>query len=32
MSYGMLMAVDGVDGNPVFLGPQGDIEPGSAVR
>lgn len=32
MSHGMLMAVDGVDGNPVFLGPQGDIEPGSRVR
>lgn len=32
MSYGMLMAVDGVDGNPVFLGPQGDIEPGAKVR
>ncbi len=31
-SYGMLMAVDGIDGNPVFLGPQGDIEPGSRVR
>jgi tRNA-binding EMAP/Myf-like protein len=32
MSYGMLMAVDGIDGSPVFLGPQGDIEPGSSVR
>lgn len=32
MSHGMLMAVDGVDGNPVFLGPQGDVEPGSKVR
>lgn len=31
-SYGMLMAVDGVDGNPVFLGPQGDINPGSKIR
>ncbi len=32
MSHGMLMAVDGVDGNPVFLGPQGEISPGSQVR
>jgi len=32
MSHGMLMAVDGVDGNPVFLGPQGKVEPGSRVR
>jgi len=32
MSHGMLMAVDGIDGNPVFLGPQGDIEPGAKVR
>jgi tRNA-binding EMAP/Myf-like protein len=32
MSHGMLMAVDGSDGTPVFLGPQGNIEPGSRVR
>lgn len=32
MSHGMLMAVDGIDGNPVFLGPQGDIEPGTKIR
>jgi len=32
MSHGMLMAVDGKDGNPVFLGPQGDIEPGAKIR
>lgn len=32
MSHGMLMAVDGIDGKPVFLGPQGDIEPGAKVR
>lgn len=32
MSHGMLMAVDGKDGSPVFLGPQGDIEPGASVR
>ena len=32
MSNGMLMAVDGTDGNPVFLEPAGDIEPGSRVR
>lgn len=32
MSHGMLMAVDGTDGNPVFLGPQGEINPGSKVR
>lgn len=32
MSHGMLMAVDGVDGKPVFLGPQGEVEPGSRVR
>jgi len=31
-SYGMLMAVDGTDGNPVFLGPQGEIDPGSKIR
>ena len=32
MSHGMLMAVDGVDGNPVFLKPSADIEPGAAIR
>lgn len=32
MSHGMLMAVDGKDGNPVFLGPQGEVDPGSRVR
>jgi len=32
MSHGMLMAVDGIDGKPVFLGPQGDVSPGSRVR
>lgn len=32
MSHGMLMAVDGIDGNPVFLGPQGDVEPGAKIR
>lgn len=31
-SHGMLMAVDGVDGKPVFLGPQDDIFPGAKVR
>jgi len=28
----MLMAVDGIDGKPVFLIPEGVIEAGSAVR
>lgn len=32
MSHGMLMAVDGVDGNPVFLGPQGEVNPGTRIR
>jgi len=32
MSHGMLMAVDGKDGNPVFLGPQGEVDPGTKVR
>lgn len=32
MSHGMLMAVDGIDGKPVFLIPEGVIEAGSAVR
>lgn len=31
-SYGMLMAVDGKDGNPVFLTPEFEVEPGSKVR
>ena len=32
MSHGMLMAVDGVDLNPVFLVPQSDVLPGTRVR
>jgi uncharacterized protein len=32
VSYGMLMAVDGVDGKPVFLVPEQDVNPGSKVR
>lgn len=32
MSHGMLMAVDGLDEKPVFLGPQDAVEPGSRVR
>ena len=32
VSHGMLMAVDGKDGNPVFLGHQGEIEAGARVR
>ncbi len=32
MSNGMLMAVDGVDGNPVFLIPENPVDPGSKVR
>lgn len=32
MSHGMLMAVDGVDGKPVFVGPQDEIFPGSRIR
>lgn len=32
MSHGMLMAVDGIDGKPVFLGPQSAVEPGAKVR
>lgn len=32
MSHGMLMAVDGTDGNPVFLVPDEPVEPGSRVR
>lgn len=31
-SQGMLMAVDGVDGAPVFLVPEKDVNPGSRVR
>lgn len=31
-SYGMLMAVDGVDGKPVFLIPEQEVNPGSKVR
>jgi len=32
MSYGMLMAVDGIDGKPVFLIPEGVVEAGSRLR
>jgi methionyl-tRNA synthetase len=32
MSYGMLMAVDGLDGQPVFLVPEGTVDAGSKVR
>ncbi len=31
-SYGMLMAVDGVDGKPVFVVPEAEIHPGSKIR
>ncbi len=31
-SNGMLMAVDGLDGKPVFLIPEGEVSPGSQVR
>jgi methionyl-tRNA synthetase len=31
-SNGMLMAVDGVDGTPVFLVPEKDVSPGTKVR
>lgn len=31
-SSGMLMAVDGLDGQPVFLVPDGEVHPGSTVR
>lgn len=31
-SHGMLMAVDGIDGAPVFLVPDGEVKPGSSVR
>ena len=32
MSYGMLMAVDGPDGQPVFLVGDGDVNAGAKVR
>lgn len=32
MSHGMLMAVDGVNGEPVFLEPRGEVEPGAKIR
>lgn len=32
MSHGMLMAVDGLDGQPVFLTAEGTVEAGSQVR
>jgi hypothetical protein len=31
-SHGMLMAVDGIDGNPVFLIPEILVDAGSNVR
>lgn len=31
-SQGMLMAIDGVDGQPVFLVPEGEVAPGAKVR
>ncbi len=31
-SNGMLMAVDGLDGNPVFLVPENEVPPGTKVR
>jgi methionyl-tRNA synthetase len=31
-SNGMLMAVDGLDGKPVFLIPEGQVAPGAQVR
>ncbi len=31
-SNGMLMAVDGLDGKPVFLIPEGEVAPGAQVR
>jgi methionyl-tRNA synthetase len=31
-SNGMLMAVDGLDGTPVFLVPEREVKPGSTVR
>ena len=32
MSHGMLMAVDGIDGKPIFLIPEGVVSAGSKVR
>jgi methionyl-tRNA synthetase len=32
MSHGMLMAVDGMNGQPIFLVPDEPVEPGSKVR
>ncbi len=32
MSYGMLVAVDGIDGKPVFLIPEGIVKSGAKVR
>ncbi|MFT6829784.1 MAG: tRNA-binding EMAP/Myf-like protein [Candidatus Paceibacteria bacterium] len=32
MSHGMLMAVDDLESKPIFLGPQGEVKPGSRVR
>ncbi len=32
LSNGMLMAIDGLNGKPVFLIPDGDVNPGSKVR
>lgn len=31
-SNGMLMAVDGLDGTPVFLVPEAEVQPGTTVR
>ena len=31
-SQGMLMAVDGMDGNPVFMTPEVKVNPGSKIR
>jgi methionine--tRNA ligase beta chain len=31
-SQGMVLAVDGLEGEPVFLVPESDVNPGSAVR
>lgn len=32
MSHGMLMAVDGIEGQPVFLTPEHSVNPGTKVR
>lgn len=32
MSHGMLMAVDGMEGQPIFLTPEHPVNPGSKVR